>query len=315
MYRSGNWIYNGYYAITHNEVLDYMRGNGKYYWDGDKNIPGPVDAESILEAFYELDKKYKELNVPEVFKKSLVELSYGTPDDLERSANYFELHCVHEKIGRASFNLGPEFISDFMESIGKRCDQEEDILKKANVWGYLVSWNNRLIVDTNIKKGFLKSYSIGQAWANEAFGSLTDKLRMLKGEYKYSVFGTPVDVIKVLHAFYDLDTQNPIANRDSRERLEQPFTALLNGDTDDMYLAARYFVYQLLEEKKNNSSFNLDKKFKDKFLKDLSQKCNENKKQLKKENTVYGENKWQALEELNDTLLNELNFKKGFIEE
>lgn len=72
---------------------------------------------------------------------------------------------------------------------------------------------------------------------------------MLKGIKDYQFFGIPVDVYKVLRAFYDLDRQNPFADRDSRVRLQRDFTALLNGDTDDMYLAARYFVYQLLEEK------------------------------------------------------------------
>lgn len=317
MYISGNWVRNGYYAITHNDVLDYMRGRGIYYWDGDKNVPGPVDIESVLEAFYELNTQHKELNVTKVFKKSLLELSCGTPADLELSANYFESQCVNEKYKITSFNLSSNFIKHFMKLLENRCDKEEDVLRHAKgyVWTGLVIWNNQLIIDTNIKKGFLKSYSAGQAWAHEAVGSMDDELRMLRGKGKYSVFGTPVDVHKVLQAFYDLDTQNPFADRDSRVRLQRDFTELLNGDTDDLYLSARYFVYQLFEEKKNNASFRMDEEFKNKFLKDLSEKCALNKECLKQETTIYGGNKWRSLKKLNDTLLNDLNFKKGFIEE
>lgn len=67
--------------------------------------------------------------------------------------------------------------------------------------------------------------------------------------------------------------------------------------------------------KKNNASFKMGKEFKNKFLKDLSEKCALNQECLKQETTIYGGNKWRLLKKLNDILLNDLNFKKGFIEE
>lgn len=59
----------------------------------------------------------------------------------------------------------------------------------------------------------------------------------------------------------------------------------------------------------------MGKEFKNKFLKDLSEKCALNQECLKQETTIYGGNKWRLLKKLNDILLNDLNFKKGFIEE
>lgn len=158
----------------------------------------------------------------------------------------------------------------------------------------------------------MKSYSVGQAWAAQAI-NLGQIKYMLKGVKRYQFFGNPVDVLKVLQAFYDLDRQNPFADCDSRVRFQKNLNELLNENTEDLYLAAKYFVYQLLEEIKNNASFRFDEDFKINFVKKLSEKCSENKNIFKDEMTIYGKNKWKALKKLNDILINEIGFNQGFI--
>lgn len=71
---------------------------------------------------------------------------------------------------------------------------------------------------------------------------------MFKGIKGYQFFGNPVDVLKVLQAFYDLDRQNPFADCDSRVRFQRNLYELLNENTEGLYLTAKYFVHQLLEE-------------------------------------------------------------------
>ena len=154
----------------------------------------------------------------------------------------------------------------------------------------------------------MKSYSVGQAWAAQAI-NLGQIKYMLKGVKRYQFFGNPVDVLKVLQAFYDLDRQNPFADCDSRVRFQKNLNELLNENTEDLYLAAKYFVYQLLEEVKNNASFRFDEDFKNDFVEKMSEKCVENECILKNEITVCDENKWQALKKLNDILIHKIGFK------
>lgn len=309
-----SWNYMCEYAVIYDEMADFMLGKGKYYWSGDKNIPGPVYPPSVLRAIYNLYETDKELNVLEIFQSTLLKLCKGTPSELEYGVIYFGTHCRNEKVENTSFCFDNNFIDVFMKTVGDRCEKDEKILRNADahIWRIIVVYNDVLILDTNIKRGYLKSYSIGQAWARKA-SSLCQIKDMLKGIKRYEFFGIPVDVLKVLQAFYDMDRQNLYGDSDSKIRLQKNFTELLKGDTDDLYLAARYFVYQLSEENKNNASFRFDEEFKNNFIQELSEKCAENEHVFKTEITIYGDNKWQAFKELNDILLNEIGFRQGFL--
>ncbi len=92
-------------------------------------------------------------------------------------------------------------------------------------------------------------------------------------------------------------------------RFQRNLYELLNENTENLYLAAKYFVYQLLEEVKNNASFRFDEDFKNDFVEKMSEKCVENECILKNEITVCDENKWQALKKLNDILIHKIGFK------
>lgn len=302
------------YAVAHNELKDYMLGKGKYYWSGDKNIPGPVYPPNVLGAIYNLYEKDKKFNIQEIFKETLLNLCKGTPDELRYSVIYFETHCRKEKMNNTSFYFDDNFIDLFIKTVGDICEKNEKILKNdyAQIWRGLVVFNNALIVKTNVKRGYLKSYSIGQAWAEHAIGLCQIK-DMLKGIKHYEIFDVPVDVLKVLQAFYDLDRQNPFADSDSRDIIQKNLNELLDENIEDLYLAAKYFVFQLLEEIKNNASFKFDEEFKNSFVNKLSEKCAENQHIFINEMTIYDENKWQALKELNDLLVNEVGFNRGFI--
>ena len=89
--------------------------------------------------------------------------------------------------------------------------------------------------------------------------------------------------------------------------------SLANGNEDDVILAAKYFVYQLLEEINNNASFRFDEDFKNIFVEKVSEKCAENECILKNKMTVCDENKWQVIKNLHDILIHKIGFKRGFI--
>lgn len=302
------------YAATHNELKDYMMGNGKYYWPGDKNIPGPVYPPNVVNAIYNLYENDKKSDILEIFEATLLELCKGTPSELEYSVIYFETHCRNEKVENASFYFDNKFIDLFIKTVGEICEKNEKMLRSdyPQVWRGLVVYNNALIIKTNLKRGYLKSYSAGQAWAEHAI-TLGQIQYMLKGIKHYSFFGIPVDVQKVLQAFYDLDRQDSF-DSDSRDIFQRNLNELLEENIKDLYLAAKYFVYHLLNETENKASFRFDEEFKNNFVKKISEKCAENKNIFINEVTVYVENKWQALKELNDILINEIGFKQGFIE-
>lgn len=308
------WSYMCEYAIEHNEMADYMLGNGKYYWSGDKNRPGPVYPPSILKAIYTLYETDKESNVLEIFKAALLKLCKGTPYELMYGVIYFETHCRNEKAENSPFCFDSDFIESFLKTVGDRCENEEAELRgaKGNIWRSLVVFNNALIVKTNIKKGFLRSYSVWQAWAEQSI-DISQIKDMLKGIDDYKIFGEPVDVKKVLRAYYDLDRQNPFGDTDSGDVLERKFFELLSGNNDDIYLSARYFVYQLIEEKNGNSSFKMDEEFKQKYIGKLTEICKTKWQEFKTETTIYGDNKWEALKKLNDILPDDLGFGKGFL--
>lgn len=309
-----NWDILCQYAITHNEMANFMIGKEKYYWSGNKNMPGPVHPPSVLKAIYNLYEEDKKSNVCEIFKTTLLELCKGTSSELKYSVIYFETHCRNEKVENTPFYFDNVFIDVFIKTVGDRCEKDERLLKNddAQIWRILVVYNNALILKTNVKRGYLKSYSVGQAWAEQAItlGQIKDMFKGIKG---YQFFGNPVDVLKVLQAFYDLDRQNPFADCDSRVRFQRNLYELLNENTEGLYLAAKYFVYQLLEEIKKNASFRFDEDFKDYFIKKVSEKCAENEYILKNEVTVCGENKWQAIKNLHDILIHKIGFKRGFI--
>lgn len=109
-----------------------MQGKGRYYWSGDKNTPGPVCPPGVLQAIYNFDKANKKLNLSEVFKTTLLELCKGSPSELERSVEYFEIHCHRERLRDTSFCFDNDFINSFIKTVGDRCEKDEKILRNAD---------------------------------------------------------------------------------------------------------------------------------------------------------------------------------------
>lgn len=154
-----NWDILCQYAITHNEMI----GKEKYYWSGNKNMPGPVHPPSVLKAIYNLYEEDKKSNVCEIFKTTLLELCKGTSSELKYSVIYFETHYRNEKVENTPFYFDNVFIDVFIKTVGDRCEKDERLLKNddAQIWRILVVYNNALILKTNVKRGYLKSYSVG----------------------------------------------------------------------------------------------------------------------------------------------------------
>lgn len=116
-----SWDYKCEYAVIYDEIADFMLGNGKYYWSGDKKS-----------------------NVWETFKTTLLKLCKGTPSELEYSVIYFEKHCRNEKVENTHFYFDNDFIDLFIQTASDRCEKDEMILREdyAPIWRMLVVYNN-----------------------------------------------------------------------------------------------------------------------------------------------------------------------------
>jgi hypothetical protein len=139
------------------------------------------------------------------------------------------------------------------------------------------------------------------------------KLMRGSGAYHYEDknFGGPVNCFEVLYLLYFLDEKDNSLN--IKELFKDALMELIESDNDDLYLAILYFVYHCMKETIQVSSFVLTDDFKEKYLSLLRNKVHKEENNLKNELTIFGLNKWTAINNSNRRLIKETNFKEGFI--
>lgn len=133
------------------------------------------------------------------------------------------------------------------------------------------------------------------------------------GNYYYTdrYCSGPVDSMEVLDLLYAVDRYDKTLS--ICNLFESSLKTLIEGNTDDLYLAVVYFVNQLENETKKRSGFNLNENLRKIFLKELKKKIHTNEAKLKKEVTIYGLNKWRAMELKSNQLNRETDIKDNLI--
>jgi hypothetical protein len=140
-------------------------------------------------------------------------------------------------------------------------------------------------------------------------------LKLMRGNgiyhYEDKNFGGPVDCFEVLYLLYFLDKKDNSLN--IKELFKDALMELIESDNDDLYLAIMYFVDQCTNESGKLSMFYLENSFKEKYLSLLRNKIHKEENNLKNELTIFGLNKWKAINNNNKFLIEQTDFKEGFI--
>lgn len=324
-----------YEAIKYGKMTDLMSGKGRYKFQN--LIYGKFDPFEILEWLYYFDMNDQLLRI-DIKKRFMDALNDFLKDessvfktgDLYLASLYFVCQCMNEDCyKKSSFSLDAMERNHYLLFLRDRIYKNEEQLMKAttssgkNKWKEIGKCNKLLIEKTKCKVGFLtsKEFQLNYITTREELiyyalihNELTD---LLWGKdiyyYESPPWNTgPYNISEVLDNLYFWDKYYK-GKLSVKNLFADALFSLANGNEDDIILAAKYFVYQLLEEIKNNASFRFDEDFKNIFVEKVSEKCAENEYILKNEVTVCGENKWQAIKNLHDILIHKIGFKRGFI--
>lgn len=139
-----------YDAIKNGEILELMKGDGRYFYAG-KNEPGPFNGYEVLDLLYIVDKFDKQLNVCKVFRETLISLVNGNSDDLYLAILYFVDYIYDFVRNDNAFNLGEAFIEDFLNQLKEKINLSKDVLKSeksifgVNKW-WSIEQNNKLLL-------------------------------------------------------------------------------------------------------------------------------------------------------------------------
>lgn len=149
-----------YEAIKSGQLLDLMKGNGRYFYTN-KNFGGPVDSFEVLDLLYIINNYDKTLGICKLFENSLKELIEGSTDDLYLAIMYFISHSIQMKNKQSCFKLDNLFQEKYMQLLRKKIEENKEVLKQEktifglNKWRAIENENRLLLQRTDLKDGIL----------------------------------------------------------------------------------------------------------------------------------------------------------------
>lgn len=149
-----------YEAIKNNEILDLMKGQGKYFY-AEKNEPGPFNAYEVLSLLYTINVFDKELNVCHIFIDTLQKLLFGDTNDLYLAILYFVSHIDKSKRTIYAFKFDDCFEKDYLKQLKEKINLHKEVLKQeksiygVNKWWSIERNNEFLLKITDYKLSLL----------------------------------------------------------------------------------------------------------------------------------------------------------------
>jgi hypothetical protein len=144
-YKDKAYEKTSYEALKNNELIELMRGTGKYEYEGEEERSPFTRQHLVMNNLHKFNKLEEELNVKEQFVNALNYLIESNTDDLYYSSLYFifqldKEHYNERTIFKPTFTLSEDYVNDYLNKLKNKLVIYENELKNEDTVFHLNKW-------------------------------------------------------------------------------------------------------------------------------------------------------------------------------